>query len=54
MLQPQKQKWPEKKQPPFFWQTEFLQIVVIVLVVIVSAGALVRLAIALARVNEIV
>jgi hypothetical protein len=42
-------KWPERKEPPLFWQTEFLEKVVLALVVMVSVAAAARLLIEFAQ-----
>jgi hypothetical protein len=39
-------------KPPLFWQTEFLQRVALVLLVMVSAAAVARLLTAFARAND--
>ena len=36
-------RWLQSKEPPIFWQTEFLQKVALALFLIVAAAALVRL-----------
>jgi hypothetical protein len=35
-------RWLQSKEPPFFWQTEFLQKMALALFLMVAAAALVR------------